>query len=404
MAKLEFEDIRFEKQGGRVRLVFLKMFETSIESSALEKIGKFMLLDHTIDFPDISDKTANNKFMPLLDTAMRSLKSILTGNPSVYIHQNSNIPLIGSLYFGIVDRGTNIIEAKPITGCNIDCPFCSVDAGKSSGRPTDFVVEDDYLIQEVKKLIGYKQGGKDGEVKVDIFVNTHGEPLLYANMPSLINGLRKIPGVRDISIITNGTLLTVKLADELISAGLNKLNVSLNAIDPDKARELAGTDAYNVNKVIDICCYVADKLELIIAPVWIKGNNDDQIPKIINFAKGIGARVGIQNYMLHKKGRKLAKQAEWDDFYAQLDAWEKQTGMDLKADYHTAYKTRTLEKPFRKGDTIKAEIVCPGRLKNELLAVSGGRVVSVINSKKSSGQVKVRIIRDKDNIFVGEAL
>ncbi|MBU2561424.1 MAG: radical SAM protein [Nanoarchaeota archaeon] len=403
MARLEFQDILFSQEKDSVRLIFLRIFESHIDNASLERLGRFAVKDHHIGFPDLSEKAAQNKFMPLLDRAFRELKSTLTGNPAVYIHQNSGIPLIGTLYFGIVDRGTNILEVKPVTGCNIDCPFCSVDAGRSSGRLVDFVVEDSYLVSETRKVVDYKQEvGEGAEVKIDVFVNTHGEPLLYADIVDLVKGIRAIKHVSTISIITNGTLLTKMLVDDLISAGLTQLNVSLNAIDPAKAKELAGSEGHDVNNVIDMCCYVADKLKLVIAPVWIKGVNDDDIPKLISFAKGIGAEVGIQNYLVHKKGRKMSKQVGWEDFYAQLEEWERQTGMDLKAKEHTLFKTRPLEKPFRKGDTVKAEIVCPGRIKDEMLAVAGGRAISVVKCFKKKGMVKLKILRDKDNVFVGE--
>jgi uncharacterized Fe-S cluster-containing radical SAM superfamily enzyme len=408
MAKLEFSDIRFEKdeKPEQVRLVFLKAFETHIDTADLDRLGEFSISEHEIEFPLLSEKELNNKFLPLLNRSFETLKSIRTGHKTIYIHQNSGIPLIGALYFGIVDRGTNMIEVKPITGCNINCPFCSVDEGISSRKATDFVVEDDYIISELKKLVEYKQEEQEKQepVKLDIFINTHGEPLLYANMASLIRGLRDIPQVNIISIITNATLLTRQLADQLIDAGLNQLNISINAFDKEKARELAGTEGYNIDHILDICRYVSKKIKLIIAPVWIKGTNDDQIPKLIAFAKEIGADIGIQNYMVHKKGRKLAKQVEWEDFYNQLEAWEKQTGMDLKAKKHTLFKTRPLDKPFRKGDTVRAEIVSQGRLNNEMLAAAKGRVISIINCKKARGSIKVKILRDKDNVFIGEEI
>ncbi|MBN1544021.1 radical SAM protein [Candidatus Woesearchaeota archaeon] len=417
MARLEFQDIVFSRENGCIKLVFLRIFETSIDDASLGRLGSFSVNDHSIEIPGLSEKAAQNKFMPLLDRAFRELKSTLTGNPAVYVHQNSGIPLVGTLYFGIVDRGTSIIEVKPITGCNIDCPFCSVDAGRSSGRLVDFVVEDSYLVSETRKVIDHKQGaggdagkgagkgaGEGAEVRMDVFVNTHGEPLLYANMVDLVRGLRAIRNVNTISIITNGTLLTKRLVDDLMSAGLTQLNVSLNAIDPVKAKELAGGRGYDVNHVIDMCCYAAGRLKLVIAPVWIRGVNDDEMPKLIGFAKGIGAEVGIQNYLVHKRGRKMSKQLGWEEFYAQLEAWEKQTGVDLKAKGHTLFKTRPLEKPFRKGDTVRAEIVCPGRMKGEMLAIAGGRAISIVRCLKKKGMVKLKVLRDKDNVFVGEEI
>jgi uncharacterized Fe-S cluster-containing radical SAM superfamily enzyme len=403
MSRLEFEDIKFEKSDKSdkcARLIFLRIFESSIDQESLERIGRFRIKDGAIDFPDTPEKQLQNKFQPLLANAFNNLRSTLTGHKAIYVHRNSGIPLIGTLYFGIVDRGTNILEVKPITGCNIDCIFCSVDEGKSSRKVVDFVVETDYLIDEVARVIRYKQADK--EVKIDVFINTHGEPLLYASMARLVRGLREIKQVGTISIITNGTLLTKKLADELIEAGLDQLNMSLNAITPEEAKKLAGTDIYNIEQVTEIARYVAKKIRLVIAPVWLKGVNDAEITKIISFAKEIHAEVGVQNYMMHKLGRKAAKQVDWEEFYSQLDVWEKYSGAELRFKSHTAYKTRTLEPPFRKGDVVKAELMCPGRMKNEMLAVAKQRVISVIGGNKTKGTIKARIVKDKDNVFLAE--
>lgn len=404
MAKLEFESIRFEeddKSSERLRLVFLKVFEMHIDKADLARIGRFEVKDGALDFPELSENELH-KFNSLLDKAFRNMHSVITGNKAVYVHQNSGIPLIGTLYFGVLDRGTNIIEVKPITGCNIDCVFCSVDSGKKTSRLVDFVVEDDYIIAEVRKVIDYKKAELGAGQKIDIFVNTHGEPLLYASMKTLIAGLRAIPEVGAISIITNGTLLTPAYADELIDSGLTQLNLSLNAIDNSKAKELAGTAGYNVETVLEVARHIAKKIKLVIAPVWISGLNDDEIPKIISFCKETGAEPGIQNYMVHKTGRKVAREIGWEDFYARLDALEKQTGMKLRTSEHTLFKTKPLEKPFRKGDIVRAEVVCLGRMKKEVIAAAQGRCISIVECFKVRGAVKARILRDKDNVFVGE--
>ncbi|HDD34251.1 MAG TPA: radical SAM protein, partial [Thermofilaceae archaeon] len=44
------------------------------------------------------------------------------------------IPLIGHLAFGIVDRGTNLLQIRPTSSCPLSCVFCSVDAGPASKR------------------------------------------------------------------------------------------------------------------------------------------------------------------------------------------------------------------------------------------------------------------------------
>ena len=58
-----------------------------------------------------------------------------------------------------------------------------------------------------------------------------------------------------------------------------------------------------------------------------------------------------------------------------------------------------LKKPFRKGDVIKVEIKADFRLRNSKIAVAQNRVVTVINYFKENNTPKVKLIRDKDNIF-----
>ncbi|MFH1064283.1 MAG: radical SAM protein [Candidatus Woesearchaeota archaeon] len=429
MTRICFNDIKFREDADNAEcivMVFLKLFEADISRESLKRLGDFTVSDGCLEISDLPEDDARKKLIPIIDRAFGNLKNKLTGCKTVYIHQNSGIPLIGSINFGIVDRGTNIIEVKPITGCNIDCVFCSVDEGKSTRKLVDFVVEDEYLADEVRKLVEYKQmnheqtdhdqiarddgsEGSDGqdipdgpEFKIDVFINTHGEPLLYSNIVSLVNALRHIEQVGVISIITNGTMLSKNLADELIDAGLTQLNLSVNAIDPDKARELAGTAAYDVKHVLEIARYVSKKIKLFISPVWVNGLNDAEIPKLVNFARDIGAEIGIQNFLAHKSGRKPKKQVIWDDFYKKLDEWEKETGVPLRTKEHSLFETKTLEKPFRKGDAVHGIIVAPGRMKDEMLAEAKGRVISVVACHKKKGQIKMRMIRDKDNIFVAE--
>ncbi|MFX1453638.1 MAG: hypothetical protein ACFFCM_22600, partial [Promethearchaeota archaeon] len=73
-----------------------------------------------------------SEYLPL------TLKNAITDRKLIYITKESRIPLIGSIYFGIIDRNTNLIQVRPLTGCLLNCPFCSVDEGRlSKTRFTD---------------------------------------------------------------------------------------------------------------------------------------------------------------------------------------------------------------------------------------------------------------------------
>ena len=227
MAELAFKDLSFEEKEGNVRVNFLKIFYFDIEKSMLKSLGNFKISPNKITFFDINDSKAQRKFNMLLAQGFLRLKNKLNNKPAVYIHKNSGIPLIGTAYFGIIDRGTNLIEIRPITGCNLSCIFCSIDEGPLSRKKVDFVVEKDYLVNEFKNVVDFKQ-----ESYIDAHINAQGEPLLYADIVDLVADIAKLPQVKSISIDTNGTLLDKQMIDELAKAGLTRINLSLHALDP----------------------------------------------------------------------------------------------------------------------------------------------------------------------------
>ena len=400
MAELSFKTLSFKKEDNKTRINFLEIFYFYLDNNLLNKIGKFKAKGNSIIFQGISEKRAERRFNSLLAKGFRDLKNTISGKKTIYVHKNSGIPLIGSNSFGLIDRNTSIIDIRPITSCNLNCIFCSVDAGLSSRNQVDFVVEREYLVEEFKKLVDFK------ECDVEVHLGTQGEPLLYAEIVELIKDLSSIKKVKTISMDTNGTLLTEELVDKLAEAGLTRINLSLNAMDKNLARKLAGCK-YNLDKIKETASYIAKKMELAIAPVLVPGFNDDAMEKLINFAKKMkgdrkGYFIGIQNFLNYRFGRNPCKQLSWDKFYLMMKDLEKKTNTKLiigPEDFNIQ-KTKKLPKPFKKGQIIKAEILCPGRLKNEMLAVASNRVISIPTCFKK-GIVKIRITRTKHNIFMG---
>ena len=400
MAELSFKTLSFKQEGNKTRVNFLKIFYFYLDNKLLAKIGDFKLKDNSIIFEKTPEKRAERKFNSLLAEGFKDLKNTISGKKTIYIHKNSGIPLMGSNSFGLVDRNTSIIDVRPITSCNLNCIFCSVDAGISSKNQVDFVVEKDYLVEEFKKLVDFK------DCDVEVHLGTQGEPLLYAEIVELIEDLSSIEKVKTISMDTNGTLLTEELVDRLAKAGLTRINLSLNAIDEKIARKLAGCN-YNIEKIKKIAPYVAKKMELAIAPVLVPGFNDNEMKKLIEFAKKLKANrkgyfIGIQNFLNYRFGRNPCKQLSWDKFYSRMRELEKKTKTKLiigPEDFNIQ-KTKKLPKPFKKGQIIKAGIICPGRIKNEMLAAASDRVISVPNCFKK-GIVKIKITRTKHNIFMG---
>lgn len=401
MARLTFEDLRFSEEKDFVKVTFLNIFYFNLAKKDLLKISDFEISGDSIDFKDISEKKSENKFYNLLSDGFKGLKNTITGQETVYIHKNSGIPLIGNNAFGLIDRNTSIIEVRVITGCNIDCLYCSVD---QSQRPTDFVVEKDYLAEEFKKLVEFK-----GIDEIEAHIGTQGEPLLYAPLADLIKDISSIPEVSTIALDTNGTLLTKNKVDELVKAGLTRFCFSLNALDKELAKKIA-VKAYNPDHIKEIIEYIAKKAEkkeceLILTPVWVPGINDPEIPKIIELSKKLNCKIGIQNFLNYKFGKNPAKQMSWDEFIKRMKEFEEKYGIHLLFDFKKDFnirQTSPLPKPFKKGDIVKARIMCKGRLKREMIAVSNERTITIPNCNETIGkEIKVKITRTKHNIFYG---
>ncbi len=324
----------------------------------------------------------------------------------VRITEASGIPLMGSLYFGIIDRGTNILQVRPSCGCNLNCPFCSVDAGPaSSTRAASYEVDLDYLIPAVAEIARFKGTG------VECHIDSPGEPLMYRRLPDLVTALRGIDEVSTISLQTNGTLLDNAKIAALESAGLDRVNLSLHALDPAVARTLAGVEWFDIGQVTEAAKAVAgSRIDLLIAPVYVPGITDGEIPKIIRFAQEIGAgkrfpALGIQKFEHYRYGRSpkgVKAQSWWQFFNRSLRAWEKESGLVLRLDAERDFGT--VRRPFvplvfSKGEKVTVGIRAPGWIRGEMLGVARDRVVSVYNCGKESGQVRVKIISTKHNIY-----
>ena len=326
--------------------------------------------------------------------------------PPYRITRASNIPLIGALPFGIIDRGTNLLQVRPNCSCNISCPFCSVDAGPGSRtRIMNYEVEREYLVGWVRQVAEFKGDG------VECHIDSPGEPFIYPDIVPLVRDLKGIPEVRVVSMQSNGTLLSPEAIGRLESAGLDRLNLSLHALDPALARTLAGVPWYDVETVKEAARGIAkSSIDLLIAPVYLPGSNDDEILRIISFAREIGAgkrwpALGIQKCEHYRYGRNMIgmRFQTWWQFYNQsIRAWEEASGMKLlltPGDFGIG-KRRALPPAFRKGEKARVDIRAPGWIRGEMLGAGRNRVVSVMDCAKDEGAIRVEIISAKQNIYV----
>jgi len=402
MAELVFEDLKFEEKDGKVVVSFLDNFYFEAGKEAFNGAS---FAGNKVEFADLSEKEARNRINAIIDNGFGNLISKTTHKRTVYVNRHFGLPLIGSGAFGITDRNSSMIEIKPVTGCNMNCIFCSVDEGPTSKKVSELVIDKDYLVEEAAKVVEWKN------CDVHITINAHGEPTLYKPMPELIQGLMQIKNVKTTSLITNGTLLTEDYIDKLAEAGLTSLNVSLNSMSDKTAKTLEGHGKYDVGHVKKMCEYAAKKVEVVLAPVFVPGYNDDELGEMIKFAKKINAKMGIQNFLYYRFGRKPAntEQMPWPQFYEMLKKLESKHDFKLimdESDFGIT-KTQPLPKPFKKDQTITAVIKCPGRYKDEAIAAAENRNITItnfMNSNNYNKKVKLKITSDKHNIFYGKVV
>ena len=397
-----YELLKFEECGDSVRAVFMRNWYFDIPKTTLDALGTWSIHDNILTLPE----DATSAFQRFIEDGLNGLTNAVSGIPTVYIHSGSGIPLIGNPAFGIVDRGTSLIEIKPLTSCNLVCRFCSVSEG-GSAKQADFLVEADYLTATLTEVLAEK-GLTQHQDAVEIHISCHGEPLLYGDLHHLIRGIRKLPAVQQVSMNTNGVLLTEELVDSLADAGLTRINLSLHTIDETEAKRLCGRPV-DVDRLIAIARYIAHRpdIDLLLASVWIPGVNDAGIRSVISLGKELDVTLGIQNYLNYKGGRFVQKQVDWDTFRKNLEHLEAEFNVPLIMNMPKDFKIRKVKqiaKPFKKDQTVDARIVCRGHNPGEMVAAAMERCITIPNCTRRIGEkVRVKITGDKHNIFYGKA-
>lgn len=327
----------------------------------------------------------------------------------VQIPKDAELPLIGLIQIGIIDRGTNLLQVRPTTTCNLNCIFCSTDAGNfSKYHFTEYIINLDYLVSWFKEVAKFK--GKH----VHAFIDSVGDPLTYPKIIDLVQELSETKEVETVAIETNGTLLTEEKIDEFAEIGLERINISLHTIDNKLSKKLVGCGWYDVPHIVEIIKYIAQSpIELTLTPVWIPSLNDEEIPKIIEFAKQINKNkkfpiLGIQKYERHKYGRKPKgiKAISWWKFFRKLEKWEKYFDIKLRLDpkKFRIEKRKALPILFKKGEKVKVEIKAPGWMKNEMIGVVKDRCVIVVDCDSEIGKtLRVKILRNKHNLYIAKS-
>lgn len=328
----------------------------------------------------------------------------------VRVGEDLDLPLTGALPFGIIDRGTNLFQIRPVSGCNLCCPFCSVDEGPVGDKAARYEVSLDYLIEYAGALVERKNSDR-----IEMHIDGCGEPALYPKLAELVQRLSKMEDVEIISMQTNGTLLDGEKIDELDEAGMSRINLTLNSLNEKTAEKLAGREDYQLGEVLSTAETIDDsEIDLLLAPVWVKGLNGEEIERIVEYGKDIGAggkwpALGIQKYREHKNGRKVEDSEEipWEKFYSKLRKLEKkhETKLRLKSrDFGTVKSEFALPVVMDKGEKLGVKIKAQGWNPGQKLGVARHRTVTIVNAEEIplGREISIEIMRNRHNLYVAK--
>ena len=168
-------------------------------------------------------------------------------------------------------RPINYLRISVTDRCNLRCIYCMPSQGITLASHQDILTyEEIYTVARAAAELGIK--------KIRI---TGGEPLVRLGLPELIRMLAGIEAIDDISLTTNGILLG-RDASELKSAGLDRVNVSLDTLSPARYKQITGSEGLErVLEGIEIArsCGLSP---VKINTVLLAGINDDEI---LSFAR-----------------------------------------------------------------------------------------------------------------------
>jgi cyclic pyranopterin phosphate synthase len=189
-------------------------------------------------------------------------------------------PLIDKL-----DRPLRSLRISVTDRCNMRCRYCMPE-DEYVWLPRDSILS----FEEIQRLVAVFAGLGVHKVRL-----TGGEPLLRQGLATLVSLLHKQQGITDLALTTNGILLS-RQADQLRSAGLSRVTVSLDTLRAGRMLEFARSPRHS--DILDgIEAARQAGLGIKLNAVVIRGYNDDELSDLVEYGRSIGAEVRFIEYM-----------------------------------------------------------------------------------------------------------
>ena len=191
-----------------------------------------------------------------------------------------------ALVADVLGRPLRSLRISVTDRCNMRCRYCMPEQ-EYVWLPRGSILS----FEEIDRLVGIFVG-----LGVDKLRLTGGEPLLRHELPQLVAMLRRHRELRDMALTTNGILLA-RHAEELRTAGLSRVTVSLDTLRPNRMLEFARSPRHG-----DVLKGITSARRAGLGPiklnvVVIRGYNDDELVELLDYARGESAEVRFIEYM-----------------------------------------------------------------------------------------------------------
>ncbi|QQK78792.1 GTP 3',8-cyclase MoaA [Salicibibacter cibi] len=287
--------------------------------------------------------------------------------------------------------------------CNFRCTYC---------MPKE-IFGDDHVFLPEEALLSFDEITRAAEQFAALGVKkirlTGGEPLLRKDVPELIASLRTIEGIEDIALTTNAVMLP-KQAKPLYEAGLERVNVSLDALDTEVFQEMSGrkTSPNAVLRGIDAA--IEAGLGVKVNMVVRKGVNDEEVIPMARYCKEKGLTLRFIEFMdvgqtngwdfsqvvskkeLHERVSQIAPlEALERNYFGEVASRYKYRDSDVEIGFISSV-TETFC-----GSCTRARLSADGKLFTCLFSEKGSDLRTIIRDGATDGQIRewIRAVWEK---------
>ncbi len=170
-------------------------------------------------------------------------------------------------------RRINYLRISLTDRCNLRCVYCMPAEGVR-WQPKEDLLTDDELLRVVRL------GADVGFTKIRL---TGGEPTLRRNLPEIVREIAANPAITDIAMTTNGILLS-RLAEPLAAAGLKRINVSIDTLDPDRFSQITRGGRLDLVMEGIAAAEAAGLAPIKLNAVVVRGQNDHEVAALAGLA------------------------------------------------------------------------------------------------------------------------